>query len=93
MGLFSWLESPKKSRKRKARMNHVIGVLPANASYYSIIIPYQHEHRTNQWMPHEATGPFATLSRGAFSSKSEAHKWAREHLPKSAKYRLRKHMS
>ncbi len=44
--------------------------------YYTVIIPYVGAGAT-RWHPTEATGPFKTLSRGAFNSQREAHAWAK----------------
>lgn len=57
--------------------------------YFTIVIAYQELYKDDPWMPHEATGPFSTLSRGAFPTKSEARAWARTHLPKAARFRCR----
>lgn len=57
--------------------------------YFTIVIAYQERFALDPWMPHDASGPFSTLSRGAFPTKSEARAWARTHLPKGARFRYR----
>jgi hypothetical protein len=42
--------------------------------YYTVVIPWS--EKPTQWHPTEATGPFATLVRGCFSSEEAAHNWA-----------------
>lgn len=46
--------------------------------YYTVLIPWSDS--PTKWHPTDRTGPFAVLSRGAFSCESEAHEWARETL-------------
>jgi hypothetical protein len=58
--------------------------------YFTIIIPYQELYSIDPWMPRDATGPFSTLSRGAFKTKREARDWARKYLPKGARFYYRK---
>ncbi len=48
--------------------------------YYTVVIPYAPPERATQWHPTESTGPFSTLTRGAFKTKAEAHAWAKKHL-------------
>lgn len=47
--------------------------------YWSVSIPYVHGVPT-EWHPTESTGPFATLSRGAFRSEGLAIVWAEDKL-------------
>lgn len=46
--------------------------------YYTVRIPWS--PRPTQWHPSEKTGPFRVLQRGAFKTRSEAEKWARDKL-------------
>jgi hypothetical protein len=41
-----------------------------------------------EWHPTEPTGPFKTLTRGAFATPEEAQKWADEHLGFSKTYSI-----
>jgi hypothetical protein len=51
----------------------------AKLTYYSLEIPYT-ETNPSAWHPHNATGPFSTLSSGAFKTLALAHEWAAKHL-------------
>lgn len=55
--------------------------------YWTVIIPYTDVNRT-EWHPTQRTGPFSTVSRGAFATRAEADAWARRKL-RGTKYRLR----
>jgi hypothetical protein len=61
-------------------------------SYYSLSVPWEpNPAKRTAWHPTESTGPFKTLSRGAFKTVAEAHAWARKHLGAGAHYTIRKH--
>jgi hypothetical protein len=47
--------------------------------YHAVVIPYA-ESGATEWHPTESTGPFSTLTRGAFASKAEADRWAQANL-------------
>lgn len=61
----------------------------AQLYYYSVLIPYVATGAT-QWHPTEPTGPFRTLSRGAFDTRKEAEDWADRHL-NGKPYSVKKH--
>ncbi len=44
-------------------------------TYWTVRIPYQVAGQT-KWHPTEETGPFSTLTRGAFRTRDEACEWA-----------------
>ena len=46
--------------------------------YFSVLVPWS--DTPTRWHPTDRVGPFSTLSRGAFKSRSEALAWAREKL-------------
>ena len=48
--------------------------------YYSVIVHYVEPRLATVWHPTESTGPFATLSRGAFRTEAQAEQWAQDHL-------------
>ena len=48
--------------------------------YFTVLIPFAPADRATQWHPTENTGPFAWLTRGAFDTMEDAHKWAADHL-------------
>jgi hypothetical protein len=61
---------------------------PAPApGYWTVVIPYVAEGAT-EWHPTTPTGPFATLSRGAFRRITDAIVWAVTKL-RGAPYTLR----
>ena len=51
-----------------------------NLSYYTVVIPFPRTGPHTQWHPRSPVGPFAVLTRGAFRTEAEAHKWAADHL-------------
>jgi hypothetical protein len=58
--------------------------------YQTCIIPWEPDAtKRTRWHPTEPTGPFATLSRGAFYATDAAHTWAKQHLGEGATYSLR----
>lgn len=59
-----------------------------SGSYFTVLIPFVGPELRTVWHPTEATGPFATLSRGAFDSEEEAKKWGDTCL-KGAPYSIR----
>lgn len=67
-------------RERKHRAGRAGGTKAKN--YFTVIIPYARKGAT-RWHPTTSTGPFATLSRGSFSTVAEAKAWAEEHLGKT----------
>ena len=56
--------------------------------YFTVIIPYTEVGQT-EWHPTDRTGPFKTLSGGAFPTKKQAHDWAKSHLGHT-KYSVRR---
>jgi hypothetical protein len=46
--------------------------------YYSVIVPWS--DTPTEWHPTERDGPFATIARGAFDTREQAHDWAHKHL-------------
>lgn len=48
--------------------------------YYTCIVPYVGPEHATQWHPTTNVGPFATLSRGAFATESDAIAWGKAHL-------------
>jgi len=58
------------------------------ATYYTVVIPYTLVGAT-PWHPTEATGPFATFTRGAHPTRRAAVAWARHHLGATS-YRVRR---
>ena len=60
-------------RKRKASKGKKPGI-----DYYTVLIPWS--DTPTPWHPIEKTGPFAILSRGAFSKRSDAVAWADREL-------------
>ena len=59
----------RKLRKRRSRR-----IKQTVRGYYTILIPWS--DRPTQWHPTEKSGPFSTLSRGAFKNKADARAWA-----------------
>ncbi len=55
--------------------------------YFTVVIPWSDS--PTSWHPTQKTGPFATLTRGAFATEEQAHEWARAHLS-SQPYTLRR---
>lgn len=47
-------------------------------TYFTVVIPYS--ETPTSWHPTSPTGPFATLTRGAFASIEEATAWAAREL-------------
>jgi len=47
--------------------------------YWTLVLDYQ-PLALSVWYPTEPTGPFATLTRGAFATEELAHAWAAKHL-------------
>ena len=47
--------------------------------YHSVVIPYVEKDAT-EWHPKDDSGPFSVISRGAFASEQEAHRWAKTNL-------------
>lgn len=43
-------------------------------TYYTVVIPPNHEGRATKWHSH------TTLTRGVFPTPEKAHDWAKEHL-------------
>jgi hypothetical protein len=74
-------KAERRLRKRRAERSQLY--------YYSVLVPYVATGAT-KWHPTEATGPFSTLSRGAFDTRAEADAWARAHL-NGKPYYVRKH--
>ena len=62
-------------------------VAKRGGGYWTVIIPPAPYAQATEW--HDTSGRAATLSRGAFATKAEATKWAKEHL-RGAPYSLRK---
>ena len=58
-----------------------------SGGYWTVIIPPAPYAQATEW--HDTSGRAATLSRGAFATKAEATKWAKEKL-RGAPYSLRK---
>ena len=58
--------------------------------YWTVVIPYS--KRPTKWHPTEKTGPFSTLTRGAFPSPQQAEDWARRNLA-GQPYRIEKYQS
>lgn len=56
-------------------------------AYWTVIIPPVPTSFATEW--HDTSARQDTLSRGAFSTKAEAIKWAKEHL-RGAPYSVRK---
>jgi hypothetical protein len=56
--------------------------------YWTIIISFQAQFADHPFMPHQASGPFSTLTRGAFRTNEDAVRWAKETLPEGAKVRF-----
>ncbi len=55
--------------------------------YFTVLIPYEPRlDRRTDWHPTESVGPFATLTRGAFRTASEAVAWARRNLGQTRYY-------
>lgn len=48
--------------------------------YFTIVIPFVPRQYATPMHPTEETGPFATLTRGAFPDIGSAIEWARTHL-------------
>ena len=47
-------------------------------SYYSAVLRFVEREEgvpSTKWHPTDRVGPFATLTRGAFNTAGEAHKW------------------
>jgi hypothetical protein len=51
----------------------------ARFHYFTVSIPYA-GLGASQWHPTDSTGPWSTLTRGAFETIAEAHEWAKDHL-------------
>lgn len=66
-----------------------VTMVPIGAPYFTVVIPWAPESQRTEWHPTEATGPFKTLTRGAFGTESEAHQWASDHLNNTA-YEVRR---
>ncbi len=64
-------KADRRLRKRRAER--------AQLYYYTVLIPYAASGAT-QWHPDTPTGPFSTLSRGAFNTRAQADEWAERHL-------------
>ena len=47
-------------------------------TYYTVVIPYS--NTPSLWHPTDKTGPFSTLTRGAFDSMPAAIEWADSRL-------------
>lgn len=50
------------------------------ALYFTVLIPYTRTNAT-QWHPARPTGPLSIITRGAFGSDEEAHRWAATNIP------------
>jgi hypothetical protein len=46
--------------------------------YYTLLIPFS--ETPTEWHPTDRTGPFATLTRGAFATAEQASAWADDKL-------------
>lgn len=85
------------SREHPQAYNHyvgeeivqVVGVSDNLAAYWTVIVHFTPETARDSWCPHESTGPFATISRGAFRTEEAASAWVDSHLPKGAKYEIK----
>lgn len=58
--------------------------------YWTVVIPYS--TRPTKWHPTERTGPFSTLTRGAFPSPEQAEAWAQKNLG-GQPYRVERYQS
>ena len=58
---------------------------PSESGYYTIEIGWS--ARPTQWHPTDRVGPFSVLTRGAFETQTEAHRWAQDNLDGSG-YRV-----
>jgi hypothetical protein len=54
--------------------------LEESSTYFTVVIPWAEPKKRTKWHPAERTGPLSKLTRGAFSTEAEAHKWAKKHL-------------
>jgi hypothetical protein len=50
------------------------------SAYFTVIIPWTSTEFRTQWHPTEKEGPFAELSRGAFTTEALAVRWGRDQL-------------
>lgn len=57
--------------------------------YYTVLIRWAEPKKRTKWHPTEKTGPFSTLTRGAFPSEKKAHDWAKKTLGDSS-YEVKK---
>ncbi len=76
----------------KARAKQLRLQKKAKRTAFHVSIPFA-RRGTTEWHPTERTGPFSTLARGEFDTQSQAHAWARKHLGKKAKYKVKAHKS
>lgn len=59
----------------------------SDLTYFTVVIPYA-EGIPSRYHPTDRTGPFSTLTRGAFQCVSDAYRWAHMHL-NGAPYKVR----
>ena len=50
------------------------------SAYYTLVLPWAPAAVRSPWHPTERTGPFSTLTRGAFATRREALQWAKRNL-------------
>jgi hypothetical protein len=55
-------------------VHYPTATVPDGAPYYTVVIPFS--ETATEWHPTERTGPFSTLTRGAFQTESMAREWA-----------------
>lgn len=60
-------------------------------TYFTVVIPFEKDpHKRTVWHPTDMTGPFAVLTRGAFTLARNAHAWALTHLGHNATYTVKR---